>query len=169
MEQQHKTLSMTHLATPDMANFAGNVHGGHLLRLLDEAAYACAARYANRYAVTASIDQVCFREPVHVGELITFLASVNYTGNTSMEVGIRVVAEDIIHKIERHVLTCYVTMVAVDDQGRPCQVPPLAIDIPVERRRNDSARLRRALRREIEHRHRQIRAAVPVDGKTPTA
>ena len=90
MEPGNAQLSMTVLMTPDMANFSGNVHGGTLLKYLDEVAYACASRYAGRYVVTLSVDQVIFREPVHVGELVTFLASVNYTGNTSMEVGIKV-------------------------------------------------------------------------------
>src|SRR5262249_61774860 len=68
-------LSMTVLMTPDMANFSGNVHGGHILKLLDQVAYACASRYAKRYVVTLSVDQVVFRQPIHVGELVTFLAS----------------------------------------------------------------------------------------------
>jgi acyl-CoA hydrolase len=164
MEQQHKTLCMTHLATPDMANFSGHVHGGTLLKLLDQAAYACAARYSNRYVVTLSVDQVFFREPIHVGELLSFLAAVNYTGNTSMEIGIRVLAENIIAKTNRHVMTCYFTMVAVDEQGRPVAVPPLRIETPIERRRHQSAELRRELRREVEQRHRQIKASSPLDG-----
>ena len=83
MEPGNAQLSMTGLMTPDMANFSGNVHGGTLLKYLDEVAYACASRYAGTYVVTLSVDQVIFREPVHVGELVTFLASVNYTGTTS--------------------------------------------------------------------------------------
>ena len=74
------TLSMTVLMTPDKANFSGNVHGGTLLKYLDEVAYACASRFAGCYVVTLSVDQVTFRQPIHVGELVTFLASVNYTG-----------------------------------------------------------------------------------------
>jgi len=88
-------LTMTVLMTPDMANFAGNVHGGTILKLLDQVSYACASRYAARYVVTVSVDQVIFRERIHVGELVTFLAAVNYAGRSSMEVGIRVVAENI--------------------------------------------------------------------------
>src|SRR5688572_1450465 len=88
-------LSMTVLMTPDMANFSGNVHGGTILKLLDQVAYACASRYAGSYVVTVSVDQVMFREPIHVGELVTFLASVNHTGHSSMEVGIKVMAENI--------------------------------------------------------------------------
>ncbi len=86
-------LSMTVLMTPDMANFSGNVHGGAILKLLDQVAYACGARYAGCYVVTLSVDQVVFRQPIHVGELVTFMASVNYTGNSSMEIGVKVIAE----------------------------------------------------------------------------
>ena len=85
-------LIMTVLMTPDTANFAGNVHGGTILKLLDQVAYACASRYAGRYVVTMSVDQVTFKQPIHVGELITFLSSVNFTGKTSMEVGVKVLA-----------------------------------------------------------------------------
>jgi acyl-CoA hydrolase len=119
MEPGNAQLSMTVLMTPDMANFSGNVHGGTLLKYLDEVAYACASRYAGRYVVTLSVDQVIFREPIHVGELVTFLASVNYTGNTSMEVGIKVVTENIRERSVRHTNSCFFTMVAVDDQRKP--------------------------------------------------
>ncbi len=97
----HAELTMTVLMTPDKANFSGNVHGGTLLKYLDEVAYACASRYAGQYVVTLSVDQVIFRQPVHVGELVTFLASVNYTGTTSMEIGIKVITEDIRRKTVR--------------------------------------------------------------------
>jgi acyl-CoA hydrolase len=94
-------LAMTLLMTPDMANFMGNVHGGTILRLLDQVAYACASRYAGSYVVTLSVDQVTFRGSIHVGELVTFLASVNYTGNTSLEIGIKVIAENIRTHVAR--------------------------------------------------------------------
>src|ERR1700744_1194091 len=103
MDSPKHQLSMTVLMTPDMANFSGNVHGGHILKLLDQVAYACASRYAARYVVTLSVDRVTFREPIHGGELVTFLASVNYTGRTSMEVGIKVSAENIHTRVLRHV------------------------------------------------------------------
>ncbi len=80
-------------------------------------AYACASRYAGRYVVTLSVDQVVFRQPIHVGELVTFLASVNFTGRSSMEIGIKVVTENIRSKLVRHTNSCYFTMVAVDDNG----------------------------------------------------
>lgn len=118
------SLEMSVLMTPDLANFAGNVHGGALLKLLDQVAYACATRYAQSYVVTLSVDRVMFREPIHVGEMTTFSASVNYTGRTSMEVGIRVEAENIETGRRRHTNSSYFTMVAVDSQGKAQPVPP---------------------------------------------
>ncbi len=168
-ERQHKTLAMTLLMTPDLANFSGHVHGGATLRLLDQVAYACASRYCNHYVVTLSVDQVFFREPVHVGELLTFLSSVNYTGSTSMEIGIRVIAEDIIHKTTRHAMTCYFTMVAVDGEGRPVRVPPLDLVTPIERRRHEAAALRRELRREVERRIQEIKRMHGTEGSRPVA
>ena len=118
-----RRLEMTVLMTPDMANFSGKVHGGALLNLLDRVAFSCASRYSGRYAVTLSVDQVTFKEPINVGELVTFRAAVNHAGRTSMEVGIRVEAENIRAGTVRHTNSCYFTMVAVDDDGRPAEVP----------------------------------------------
>lgn len=145
-------LTMTVLMTPDTANFAGNVHGGTILKLLDQAAYACASRYAGRYVVTLSVDQVMFRQPVHVGELVTFLASVNHTGSSSMEVGIKVIAEEIRTQVVRHVNSCFFTMVAVDDERKPVAVPPLRPFTPDEKRRHAAAIVRRQLRQEFDQR-----------------
>lgn len=150
-------LSMTILMTPDMANFAGNVHGGHILKYLDQVAYACASRYAGQYVVTLSVDQVVFRQAIQVGELVTFLASVNYTGNTSMEIGIKVITEDIRQGLVRHTNSCYFTMVAVDKDGQPTPVPPLTPRDGEERHRFDEAKQRRALRQEMERRHQAIK------------
>jgi acyl-CoA hydrolase len=110
-------LSMTILMTPDMSNFAGNVHGGLLLKYLDQVAYTCATRWSRTYAVTLSVDQVVFREPVHVGELVTFQASVNRTGRTSMEIGVRVTTEDLVSQVVRHTNSGYFTVVAVGPVG----------------------------------------------------
>src|SRR4029450_5106236 len=115
-------LSMTILMTPDMSNFAGNVHGGTLLKYLDQVAYTCATRYARNYAVTLSVDQVVFREPIHVGELVTFDASVNRPGRTSMEVGVRVTTQALVSQTVRHTNSCYFTMVAIGPDGRPVPV-----------------------------------------------
>ncbi|MFC7407491.1 acyl-CoA thioesterase [Hydrogenophaga atypica] len=157
MELPAHQLSMTVLMTPDTANFSGKVHGGSLLKLLDQVAYACASRYAGTYSVTLSVDQVVFRQPIHVGELVTFLASVNHTGTSSMEIGIKVLAENIRTQETRHVNSCFFTMVAVDDSGKPQAVPPLRPFTPDERRRHAAAELRKTMRREMEQRFAAIR------------
>ncbi len=153
MDQQalHQ-LSMTVLMTPDTANFSGNVHGGSILKLLDQVAYACASRYAGHYVVTLSVDQVMFRQPIYVGELVTFLASINHTGSSSMEVGIKVVAENIRERMVRHVNSCFFTMVAVDADKRPVNVAPLQPEGPEALRRHAAAEIRRQMRREMEQR-----------------
>lgn len=150
-------LTMTILMTPDMANFAGNVHGGTILKYLDQVAYACASRYAGQYVVTLSVDQVMFRQPIQVGELVTFLASVNYTGRTSMEIGVKVVTEDIRQKLVRHTNSCYFTMVAVDAEGKPTTVPPIDPRTVEERQRFLAAEQRRALRQQMEVKHAEIK------------
>lgn len=147
-----RILTMTVLMTPDMANFSGKVHGGALLNLLDRVAFACASRYSRRYAVTLSVDQVVFREPIQVGELVTFRAAVNHTGRTSMEIGIRVEAEDIRSGVLRHTNSCYFTMVAVDEAGRPAAIPRFVPQALLEVKRHRAAEIRRTLRREIEDR-----------------
>ena len=152
-------LSMTVLMTPDTANFSGNVHGGNILKLLDQVAYACASRYAGRYVVTLSVDQVMFRQPIHVGELVTFLSSVNHTGSSSMEVGIKVIAENIQDRVVRHVNSCFFTMVAVDDERKPAPVPPLEPATPDEKRRHSAAIMRKEMRREMERRFAATRKA----------
>ena len=152
-------LTMTVLMTPDMANFSGNVHGGALLKLLDQVAYACASRFAQTYVVTLSVDQVIFRSPIHVGELVTFLASINYTGTTSMEVGVKVMTENIREHTTRHTNTSYLTMVAMDENRRPCAVPSLATATPDEIRRRTAALVRRQLRREFDQRFQELMQA----------
>ena len=160
-EFKSNQLSMTVLMSPEMANFSGKVHGGAILRLLDQVAYACASRYAGRYVVTLSVDQVMFRQPIAVGELVTFLASVNYTGTSSMEIGVKVVAEDILKRSVRHANSCFFTMVAVDEDGKPTAVPPLQLETSDERRRHAAALIRRQLREEMEQRHLELLASNP--------
>ncbi|ANQ84435.1 acyl-CoA thioesterase [Azoarcus olearius] len=159
MQLPNHQLAMTVLMTPDMANFSGKVHGGAILKLLDQVAYACASRYAGEYVVTLSVDQVMFREPINVGELVTFLASVNYTGKTSMEIGIKVLAENIRGKRVRHANSCFFTMVAVDENGRATTVPQLQPSTPDEERRYQAAKLRRELRQEFEARQQALKPA----------
>jgi acyl-CoA hydrolase len=161
MDRAHdpSELEMVVLMTPDMANFSGKVHGGALLNLLDRVAYSCASRFSQQYAVTLSVDQVVFRQPIHVGELVTFRASVNYAGRTSMEVGIRVEAEEIRTGERRHTNSCYFTMVAVDAHGKPTAVPALCPQTTAKKRRETAAINRRALRHEFQARFEEVSAA----------
>jgi len=144
--QRSKDLTMTLLMTPDKANFSGtNVHGGEILKMLDHVAYACAARYTGNYAVTLSVDMVLFKHPIKIGSLVTFYASVNYTGRTSMEIGIKVISEDIKEKTRKHTNVCYFTMIAVDAEGKPTPVPKLELDTEDDKRRyNDAIRRKEA-------------------------
>jgi acyl-CoA hydrolase len=139
---------MSELITPGMANFGGNLHGGQLLRMLDEVAYACASRYSGQYVVTLSVDMVLFKKPIPVGSLVTFLATVNYVGNSSMEIGIKVITEDIRKKIVSHTNTCYFTMVAVDENGKPVKVQPLELKSADDNRRFDNAIKRKQITKE---------------------
>jgi acyl-CoA hydrolase len=150
------SLSMTVLMTPDLANFSGAVHGGALLRLLDQVAYACASRYCRSYVVTVFVDQVYFRAPVDVGDLVTFKANVNFTGNTTLEVGIRTEAAPPTEIERRHVMSCYFTMMARDDDGKARPVPPLQPATDVERRLFEAGRLRREMRREMMERQKAL-------------
>lgn len=144
--EDRRFLIMSEIMTPDAVNFHGNVHGGYLLMMLDRVAYACAARYSAKVVTTLSVDRVFFKEPIYVGELVTFLASVNYVGRTSMEIGIRVTAENIFTSQLRHTNTCYFTMVALDSDGKPTQVPALIIENDIQKRRFEEATIRREAR-----------------------
>lgn len=145
MAREYQT-EMTLLVTPDMSNFGGNMHGGELLKLLDKVAYTCAMRYCGKYVVTLSVDKVLFKESIAIGELIYLKASVNYTGRTSMEVGIQVTAENLETGIIRHTNSSYFTMVAVDKAGKPTAVPSLTPVTPDEKRRWQEAEGRRLKR-----------------------
>ncbi|MCT7358037.1 MAG: acyl-CoA thioesterase [Thalassobium sp.] len=147
---------MTVLVTPDMANFSGNMHGGELLKLLDKVAYTCAMRYSGHYAVTLSVDNVLFKEPILIGELITCLATINYTGRTSMEIGIKVVAEDIKLRTVRHTHTCFFTMVAMGDDNKPTPVPELELKNEVQIRRWNKALKRRQAQKKLQAMMRAI-------------
>ncbi len=147
-----KSLTMTMLMTPDKANFSGkNVHGGEILKMLDHVAYACAARYSGGYAVTLSVDMVLFKDPIKIGSLVTFHASVNYVGRTSMEIGIKVISEDIKDHTIKNTNVCYFTMVAVDENWEPLPVPKLEPITEDEKRRYNDAIKRRELRMSSKH------------------
>lgn len=149
MEGQSVSFSrtaMTELMIPSYANFGGKIHGGHLLSLMDKAAYACASRHAGTYCVTVSVDTVNFMKPVEVGELVSFLASVNYVGRSSLVVGIRVISENVQTRVVNHTNTSYFTMVARSDQGDRFEVPPLILETREDVRRFYAALKRRELR-----------------------
>lgn len=161
IKNYEKKLTMTVLMTPDMANFSGNVHGGTILKYLDQVAYACASRYSGHYVVTLSVDQVFFRAPIHVGELVTFYANINYTGRTSMEVGIKVIAENTRNRQQRHVMSSFFTMVAVDENAKPTPVQAVIIENEEDQRRYDAAIARKKLREDYENAHQATRRGIP--------
>ncbi len=161
MSKQEKHLYMTVLMTPDMANFTGKVHGGALLKLLDQAAYACAARYCRNYVVTASLDQVIFKEPIRVGDLVTLKAHVNYVGRCSMEIGVKVLAENLHTNEKRHTNSCYFTMVAVDENGKSTAVPALELESESEHKLFKAAQMRIQMRQEILERNKRLHVGLP--------
>ncbi|MDX5419462.1 MAG: acyl-CoA thioesterase [Hymenobacteraceae bacterium] len=141
--------TLTELMIPSYANFGGKIHGGILLSLMDKVAYACSAKHAGNYCVTVTVDGVHFLQPVEVGELVSLLASVNYVGNTSLMVGIKVIAENVKTGIVKHTNTSYFTMVAKGDDDQPTQVPGLILED-----RNDTRRFLEAIkRRELAQRY----------------
>jgi acyl-CoA hydrolase len=151
----HSRTVITELMMPHMANVLGNVFGGVILSIVDRAAAVAAIRHAGGPCVTVSVDQVDFREPIHVGELVTAHASVNFVGRTSMEVGVRIEAEQIATGTKRHTNSCYVTFVAIDAEGHPRPVAPVAPETAEERRRFESARGRREIRMARAHHEEQ--------------
>lgn len=161
MSEQEKTLYMTILMTPDMANFSGNVHGGALLKLLDQVAYACAARYCRTYVVTVSLDQVSFKEPIKVGELVSFRAHVNYVGRTSLEIGVKVITENLESRKKRHAVSCYFTMVALGEDGKPIPAPPLELKTEFDKKLYQAAEMRLELRKLAQDRNKEITAGIP--------
>lgn len=120
-------LSITQLMLPSHANFKGKIHGGYVLSMMDQIAFACASRFSGHYCVTASVDTVDFRQPIEVGELVTMKASVNYVGRTSMVIGIRVESENIQTGVCKHCNSSFFTMVAKNDAGNTVQVPGLVL------------------------------------------
>jgi acyl-CoA hydrolase len=147
---------MSELMMPNMANNLGHVFGGVILSLVDRVAAVAAIRHSRLPCVTVSVDRVDFHEPIHLGELVMAHASVNFVGRTSMEVGVRIEAENLVTGRRRHTNSCYVTFVAIDGNGRPTPVAPLALATEEDRRRNTAAAARR--RRRLEERQSE---AVP--------
>ncbi|MDA7803774.1 acyl-CoA thioesterase [Crocinitomix sp.] len=146
---EYSRTTITELMIPSFANFSGKVHGGTLLSLMDKVAYVCAAKHSGAYCVTVSVDGVEFREPVEVGELVSLSASINYVGNSSMIVGIRVESLKPKTGVVKHTNSCYFTMVAKNDDGSLMTVPELLLQTPVDVRRFCDAKILKEKRREI--------------------
>jgi len=140
------SVTMAQVMLPQDANPAGNIHGGVIMKLIDTAASVVASRHAQCNTVTASIDSMSFHHPVFVGDLLILKASINMVGRSSMEVGVRVEAEDYIRGIVRHTASAYLTFVALDEQGNPASVPQLKLETDGDRRRNLEAERRRSAR-----------------------
>ena len=144
-ETQHET---SQLMLPQHSNNLGLVFGGVILAMMDTASAVCAIRHARSTCVTASVDRVDFREPIHLGDLVIMKCSVNFVGRTSMEVGVRVEAEDLQTGNRRHTNSCYLTFVAIDRNGKPIEVPRLVAETDDEIRRYEAAKARRQRRLE---------------------
>jgi uncharacterized protein (TIGR00369 family) len=140
------SVTIAQVMIPQDVNPAGNVHGGVIMKLIDTAAAVVASRHSRCNTVTASIDRLDFHHPVFVGDLLFFKASLNMVGRTSMEVGVRVEAENLMTGEVRHTASAYLTFVALDKDGRPQAVPPLTVETDDEKRRNREAKTRREMR-----------------------
>lgn len=136
-------VTLSHLASPETRNLFGNVHGGWILRQVDEAAFVAAARHAGNHAVTASIERVDFRSPIRVGDLVKLECAVHWVGRTSMQIGVHVEAEDVLTSEVRHTNSCYLTYVAIDADLRPVAVPGLILETEEEERLWREAEARR--------------------------
>jgi len=158
-ESQHET---SELMMPEHANNMGHVFGGVILSMMDKTAAICAYRHSRASVVTASIDRVDFREPIHLGDLVIMQASVNFAGRSSMEIGVRVEAEELMTGNRRHTNSCYLTFVAVDRNGRPIEVPELKPETADEQRRFAAAIERR--RRRLEEREAEDRRKGRLEG-----
>ncbi|TXD47290.1 acyl-CoA thioesterase [Polaribacter sp. IC073] len=145
-------LTITELMLPSHSNFSGKIHGGHILNLMDQIAFACASKHSSNYCVTASVNKVDFLNPIDVGELVTLKASVNYTGRTSMVVGLRVDSENIRTGETKHCNSSYFTMVSKDDNGKSTPIPGIILT-----NKDEIRRYARSITRQNEGRNRTSR------------
>ena len=143
---QESAVRLAQVMQPEDANPAGNVHGGTIMKLVDNAAYVVAVRHSRKNCVTLSIDSFKFHYPVYIGDLLIVKASVNFVGNTSMEIGVKIEAEDLLKGTKRHTASAYLTFVALDENGKPTKVPRIIPQTLEEKRRYDEAKKRRELR-----------------------
>lgn len=141
---KESSVILSHVMMPQDANPAGNVHGGAIMKHIDNAAAVVAFRHSRCNVVTASIDRLEFHHPVFVGNLLTLKASISMVGNTSIDIGVRAETEDLFTAEVRHTVSAYLTYVALDENGRPRKVPLLILESEEEIRRNREARIRKA-------------------------
>jgi uncharacterized protein (TIGR00369 family) len=156
MDTTFKTVSSSHITISDLmlpshTNFSGKIHGGYILSLMDQVAFACASKFSGNYCVTASVDTVNFLAPIEVGELVTMKASVNYVGRSSMIIGIKVEAENIRTGVIKHCNSSYFTMVSKDNDGNNAKVPGLILTTLKEVSRFENSVRQLALKKEREY------------------
>jgi acyl-CoA hydrolase len=159
----YSQTTLTELMVPSYSNFGGKIHGGVILSLMDKVAYVCAAKHADAYCVTASIDTVDFLAPVEVGEIVSLLASVNYVGTSSLIIGIKVISENVKTHVVKHTNTSYFTMVALDDNNKPAKVPGLILQNRNEIRRFYEAARRKEFKKEYKTEQIKIKASTDIE------
>ncbi len=165
MEAKSVRLSqttITELMIPSYANFGGKIHGGILLSLMDKVAYATSSKHAGTYCVTVSVDKVEFLQPVEVGELVSLHASVNYVGNSSLVVGIRVEAQNVKTGIIKHTNSSYFTMVAKGDDDKPTTVPPLLLEHDEDVKRFIEAMRMKEIKRKVREEMDDANSAIDI-------
>lgn len=158
---QDSAVFISSISMPTDANNAGNVHGGVIMKMIDNAASVVGFKHAGTNVVTASIDRISFHNPVFIGEVISLRAGINLTGSSSMEIGVRVEAENVFTREIKHIASAYLTFVALDQDGKPCKVPGLILETADEKRRNAEANDRKKVRmdeRKKEEKHQKIKS-----------
>ncbi len=154
---------------PSDTNPWGFVHGGTIMKMVDEAAGSAAIRHSRCRVATAAVDYMSFLHPVRVGDLVTVMASINDVGRTSMEVGVRVESEDMITGERSHTSSAYLVMVALDSEGSPQAIPPVIPETPEQRRRMAAAKIRRAQRKILEAKLKESGHALPASDLVPAS
>jgi acyl-CoA hydrolase len=149
--------TITELMIPAYANFGGKIHGGTLLSMMDKVAYACATKHSGMYCVTVSVDNVDFKQPVEVGDLVSMFGRINYVGRSSMVVGIKVISENVKDRTVKHTNTCYFTMVAKSEEGKPVEVPELILSNETEVRRFIEAIVRKYMKKNFSREMDEVR------------
>lgn len=139
-------ITLSQLMHPEHANLLGNVHGGWIMKLIDEAGALACMRHSQKRVVTVAVDQLTFKHPIRIGDLVTIKAEVSYTGNTSMEAEVRVTAENPLSDVVTHTNTAYLVYVALDEHGRSVSVPPILTENKRQERRLEHAKARQAYR-----------------------